>query len=347
MYNLTTSFPFPLNPPKELNMTPVHTDSRDTANFSLQNLTIAFGNCTDEGGSFQNVYLSLIYTVLFLVCFPGNIFVISVYVFKMKPWKSSTIIMLNLAITDLLYVSCLPFLIHYAINGENWIFGNFMCKFIRFNFYFNTYSSILFLTCFSLFRFVVIIYPMSCFSIQKRRWAIVACIVVWVLSLLAVSPMIYLITTKQISNRLICTDLTNSEPLNSARWFNWILTIFGFFLPLVAVTLCYAVIIYTLAQGPSTGTTHKQKARMLAIVLLAVFYVCFLPFHIFRGLRIELKLHPVDCSTMKQVRDMFAVTRSLASLNTFGNLILYVLLGDNFQQAFLSICKMFIKSHKK
>ncbi|XP_062983510.1 2-oxoglutarate receptor 1-like [Elgaria multicarinata webbii] len=318
------------------------------ANFSsLQSPTATFGNCTNEDASFQNIYTSLIYIVLFVVCFPGNIIVISIYTFKMRPWKSSTIIMLNLAITDLLYVSCFPFLIHYSINGENWIFGRFMCKFIRFNFYFNTYSSILFLTCFSLFRFFVVVYPMTSFSIQKRQWAIAACIAVWVISLLAVSPMIYLVTTKPISDRLICMDLTNTEDLNSARWFNWLLTIFAFVLPLGTVTLCYAVIIYTLARGPHTGTAHKQKARTLAIVLLTVFYVCFLPFHIFRGIRIELQLHPVHCDVMLQVRDIFTVTKSLAALNTFGNLILYVVLGDNFQQAILSVFKRILKTNKK
>uniref|UniRef100_A0A6J0SRZ2 2-oxoglutarate receptor 1-like n=1 Tax=Pogona vitticeps TaxID=103695 RepID=A0A6J0SRZ2_9SAUR len=314
---------------------------------SLQNTTTTFGNCTDEGGSFWNIYLSLVYILLFLMCFPGNILVISVYIFKMKPWKSSTIIMLNLAITDLLYVSCLPFLIHYAVNGENWVFGRFMCKFIRFNFYFNTYSSIFFLTCFSLFRFVVVVYPMSCLSIQKRKWTIVACVGIWVLSLLLVSPLIYLITIKQSSNRVICMDLTNAEPLGLARWFNWFLTIFAFFVPLIAVTLCYVVIICTLARGPHTQTAYKQKARTLAIVLLAVFYICFLPFHIFRGVRIELKLHPVNCILMKQVRDIFTVAGSLASLNTFGNLILYVVVADNFQQAILSICKLILKTQKK
>ncbi|KAJ7319908.1 hypothetical protein JRQ81_019419 [Phrynocephalus forsythii] len=314
---------------------------------SLQNSTTTFGNCPDEGDSIQNVYLSLIYILLFLVCFPGNILAISVYIFKMKPWKSSTIIMLNLAITDLLYVSCLPFLIHYAVNGENWVFGSFMCKFIRFNFYFNTYSSIFFLTCFSLFRFVVVVYPMSCFALQKRRWTIMACIGVWVLSLLLVSPLIYLITTKQTANRLICMDLTNAEPLDFARWFNWFLTIFAFFVPLVAVTLCYVVIICTLARGPHTQSAYKQKARRLAIVLLAVFYICFLPFHIFRGVRIELKLHPVDCSLMRLFRGIFTISGSLASLNTIGNLILYVVVADNFQQAIILICKFIVKTQKK
>lgn len=314
---------------------------------SLQGPTNMLRNCTDEGVSYQKIYIPIIYSILFVVCFPGNLIVISVYIFKMRPWKSSTIIMLNLAITDLLYVSCLPFLVHYSINGENWIFGSFMCKLIRFNFYFNTYSSILFLTCFSLFRFVVVVYPMNCFSIQKRRWAIVASATVWIVSLLAVSPMLYLVTIKQKNNTLICLDLTSSEDLNTMRLFNWLLTTFAFFLPLVAVTLCYAVIIYTLARGPQTHTTFKQRARTLAIVLLAVFYVCFLPFHIFRGIRIELKIHPVSCRTEEQIRDIFTLTKSLAALNTLGNLMLYVVLGDKFQQAILSICKMNIKIYKK
>ncbi|XP_053164913.1 2-oxoglutarate receptor 1-like [Hemicordylus capensis] len=329
-------------------MTTMDTDTEGMANFSsLQTPTNAFGNCSDEDASYQKVYIPIIYSILFLVCFPGNIIVISVYIFKMRPWKTSTIIMLNLAITDLLYVSCLPFLIHYSLNGGNWVFGSVMCKAIRFNFYFNTYSSIFFLTCYSLFRFVVIVYPMSCFSIQKRRWAIVACVTVWVVSLLAVSPMLYLITVKQNHNRLTCLDLTTSEKVHSVRVFNYILTTFAFFLPLVAVTLCYAVIIYTLARGPQTHTSFKQRARTLAIVLLVVFYVCFLPFHIFRGIRIELKIHPVSCQLEGQIRDIFTLTKSLAALNTFGNLILYVVLGDNFQQAVLSICKPNIKKNKK
>ncbi|XP_015282786.1 PREDICTED: 2-oxoglutarate receptor 1-like [Gekko japonicus] len=322
--------------------------SEGLVNFSsLRNQMTAFRNCSDESLSFEKFYIPIIYCILFLVCFPGNIIVISIYIFKMRPWKSSTIIMLNLAITDLLYVSCLPFLIHYSINGEHWVFGGFMCTFIRFTFYFNTYSSILFLTCFSLFRFFVIVYPMNCFSIQKRRWAVIACASVWIVSLFMVSPMIRFIVVKERENRSLCLDLTNSEDLDSVRLFNWLLTTFAFFLPLVLVTLCYAVIIYKLARGPHTQTSVKQKARRLAIVLLAVFYLCFLPFHIFRGLRIELKIHPVSCKIEKQIRDVFTVTKSLASLNTFGNLIFYVVLVDKFQHAILSICKLNTKKTKK
>ncbi|KAI5943057.1 2-oxoglutarate receptor 1 [Manis javanica] len=147
---------------------------------SIRFYSAPFGNRTDEKIPLRRHYLLLIYSIIFLVGFPGNAGVISTYVFKMWPWKSSTIITVNLACTDLLYLTSLPFLIHYYASSENRTFGDFMCKFIHFGFHFNLYSSILFLTCFSIFQYFVIIHPMSCFSIHKMRWAVVSCAGVWI-----------------------------------------------------------------------------------------------------------------------------------------------------------------------
>ncbi|XP_058403689.1 2-oxoglutarate receptor 1 [Diceros bicornis minor] len=310
----------------------------DVANASdFPDYAAAFGNCTNEKISLKRHYLPVIYSIIFLVGFPGNAVAISTYIFKMRPWKSSTIIMLNLACTDLLYLTSLPFLIHYYASGEHWIFGDFMCKFIHFGFHFNLYSSILFLTCFSIFRYFVIIHPMSCFSIHKTRWAVVACAVVWVISLVAVIPMIFLITSTTRANRSACLDLTNSDDLTTIKWYNLILTATTFCLPLLIVTLCYTVIIYTLTQGPRTHSCLKQKARRLTILLLLVFYICFLPFHILRVIRIESRLLSLSCSTETQIHKAYIVSRPLTALNTFGNLLLYVVVSSNFQQA---ICSM-------
>ncbi|NXC41138.1 OXGR1 protein, partial [Penelope pileata] len=282
-------------------------------------------------------YLSALYGLIFLVCFPGNIVTIFVYFVKMRPWKSSTIIMLNLTVTDLLYVATLPFFIHYSANGNNWIFGNFMCKFIHFGFYFNMYSGIIFLSCFSIFRFFVVAHPVRCFFIQRTRWAVVTCSVVWMISLAAMSPLGILITTKHTENRTICADLSSVDDLDTARWYIWLLTMFAFFLPLLTVTLCYVLIIYTLANGPHTQAGYKQKARRLAILLLLVFYVCFLPFHIFQGIWIELQTRVASCHLKNMVLFMFILVKPLAALNTFGNLLLYVVAGDSFQNAILSL----------
>ncbi|XP_019481441.1 PREDICTED: 2-oxoglutarate receptor 1 [Hipposideros armiger] len=299
----------------------------------------AFGNCTDEKIPLKRHYLPVIYSIIFLVGFPGNAVAISTYVFKMRPWKSSTIIMLNLAFTDLLYLTSLPFLIHYYASGENWVFGDFMCKFIRFGFHFNLYSSILFLTCFSIFRYFVINHPMSCFSIHRTRWAMVACAVVWIISLVAVIPMTFLITSTTRTNRSACLDLTSSDDLTTIKWYNLILTVTTFCLPLVIVTLCYTMIIYTLTQGPQTQSCLKQKARKQIILLLLVFYVCFLPFHILRVIRIESRLLSISCAIEKQIHEAYVVSRPLAALNTFGNLLLYVVVSGNFQQAICSVVR--------
>ncbi|NXB13066.1 OXGR1 protein, partial [Cnemophilus loriae] len=294
-------------------------------------------NCKDEDFLQMKFYLPVFYSLIFLVCFPGNIVTIFVYCVKMRPWKSSTIIMLNVAITDLLYAVTLPFFIHYYANGNNWIFGDFMCKFIQFCFYFNMYSSIIFLSCFSIFRFLVVVHPIKYLFLRKRRWAVVTCAVVWIISLVALSPLAILIAPSHRQNKTICPDLVTVEDFDTSRWYNWVLTVFAFFLPLLMVILCYALIICILATGPHTQAFYKQKARRLTVLLLLVFYVCFLPFHIFRGICLELRVQPVSCHLKKMILFMFIVTKPLAALNTFGNLLLYVASGDNFQQAILSL----------
>ncbi|XP_064000111.1 2-oxoglutarate receptor 1 [Pogoniulus pusillus] len=286
------------------------------------------------------LYSSVLYGLIFLLCFPGNIVTIFVYFVKMRPWKSSTIIMLNLSVTDLLYVATLPFFIHYSANGNNWVFGDFMCKFIHFCFYFNMYSGIIFLSCFSIFRFFVVVYPIKFLFFQKRTWVVVTCVVVWAISLVAISPLAILIATKHKQNRTICLDLASADDLVTSRWYNWLLTVLAFFLPLLTVTLCYVLIIHTLATGPHTQACYKQKARRLALVLLVVFYVCFLPFHILRGMFLEFRARAVSCQVRNTTRLLLIIAKPLAALNTFGNLLLYVVTGDNFQQAILSLLKL-------
>ncbi|NXN84860.1 OXGR1 protein, partial [Bombycilla garrulus] len=299
--------------------------------------------CEDEDFLQVKFYLSVLYSLIFVVCFPGNIVTIFVYCVKMRPWKSSTIIMFNLAITDLLYLVTLPFFIHYYANGDDWIFGNFMCKFIQFCFYFNMYSGIIFLCCFSIFRFLVVVHPMKTLFLRKQKWAVVTSAVIWMISLVALSPLAVLVAPRHSQNKTICPDLIVAEDFDASRWYTWLLTVFAFFLPLLTVTLCYVLIISILATGLHTQASYKQKARRLTVLLLLVFYVCFLPFHIFQAICLELKVKPVSCHLKKTILFMFITTKPLAALNTVGNLLLYVVSGDNFQQAILSLFKVWTK----
>ncbi|XP_069828447.1 2-oxoglutarate receptor 1 isoform X1 [Dendropsophus ebraccatus] len=299
----------------------------------------ALTNCTNPPVDrlIKIYFLPTLYSIIFIVGFPGNIIAISVYVMKMRPWRTSIIILLNLAITDLLHLSSLPFLVYNYANEEKWTLGDFMCKLIRVVFHFNLYGSILFLTCFSIFRYFVIVHPMKFHSIHKRRWAVIACAAVWVIALIEVLPMVVLM--KDVQDTVACMDFAASFNTYNVRWYNAFLTSIGFALPLLVVTLSYTCINCSLANGPYTNDAHKIKARRLVVILLVVFYACFLPLHILRAIRIETRLYPVGCTYEKDIHATYIASRPIASLNTFGNLLLYVCAGGNFREAIQSIYK--------
>ncbi|XP_029459166.1 2-oxoglutarate receptor 1 [Rhinatrema bivittatum] len=317
----------------------MNTKMKDLMNSTTWQNSTRSENCTDLDASLTKYYLPTMYSIIFLVGFPGNLFAITLYIFKIRPWRTSTIIMVNLAITDLFYLTSLPFLVYYYSNQESWDLGDFMCKFIRFSFNFNLYSSILFLTCFSIFRYFAVVHPMKFQYIHKKKWAVVACIAVWIIALIAVIPMNLMIDFTKAEGISSCLDFASSMQLDTIRWYNLLLTIIGFFLPLVVVTLCYTWIMYSLASGPYTHDSYKKKARKLIVILLVVFYVCFLPFHILRLARIEARQSLVACHTASNINAAYIISRPIAVLNTLGNLLLYIAIGDNFQQAILSVFK--------
>ncbi|XP_063287653.1 2-oxoglutarate receptor 1 [Pelobates fuscus] len=315
--------------------------SEDVDNYTVLHSTLNTSpNCSNI--LFDHVikvyFLPTMYSIIFIVGVPGNIIAIFVYITKMRPWRTSIIILLNLAITDLMHLSSLPFLVYNYSNQEHWTLGDFMCKLIRVIFHFNLYGSILFLTCFSIFRYFVIVHPMKFHSIHKRRWAVIACVAVWVTALIEVLPMVILMT--EVQDTAACVDFAASVDAYNLRWYNIFLTSIGFALPLVVVTLSYTFINRSLADGPYTNDSYKKKARRLVVILLVVFYACFLPLHIFRTFLIETRQHPEDCVFERKIFAAYITSRPIASLNTFGNLLLYVAVGGNFRQAVQSIFKM-------
>lgn len=294
-------------------------------------------NCTNVDSLTMNYYLPVMYTLIFIVGLVGNLLSIFVYLVKLRPWKSSSIIMVNLAVTDLLYVLSLPFLVYYYSKADSWTLGNFMCRFVRFCFHLNLYGSILFLTCLAVFRYVVVKHPLRTAQVQQKRWGILACALVWVITATEVIPMLTMITMVESNNKAYCLDFASNDP-NVTWWYGWLLTALGFLLPLVVVCVCYGGIVKELSKGPHKQNPQRIRARRLTVVILAVFVVCFLPYHVLRVLRIDTRRRPdTPCMLARGVHAAYIISRPLAGLNTFFNLALYTLAGGRFKEAFLSI----------
>ncbi|KAM7365456.1 hypothetical protein PAMP_016377 [Pampus punctatissimus] len=294
-------------------------------------------NCTDVDHLMKRYYLPFSYGIIFIVGLVGNLTSISIYLTKLRPWKSSSIIMVNLALTDLLYVLSMPFLVYYYSNGDSWTLGDFMCRFVRFGFHFNLYGSILFLTCLAVFRYVVVIKPLRAAQVQQKFWGIIACSAVWLIAAAEIIPMLTMISLEERENKTYCLDFASTIPVEDVHIYAWLLTALGFLLPLVVVFMCYIGIVIHLAKGPYTTSLFRMRARRVTVLILVVFIVCFLPYHILRALRIETRrLSKVSCMFERVVHAAYIISRPLAALNTFFNLALYTLSGDNFRTAFLN-----------
>ncbi|KAA0715728.1 2-oxoglutarate receptor 1 [Triplophysa tibetana] len=281
-------------------------------------------------------YLPAMYGIICVVGLTGNLTALVIYLTKLRPWKSSIIIMVNLAVADLLYALSLPMLVKFYIT-KNWTLGELMCRFIRFCFHFNLYGSILFLTCLSIFRYIVVVHPLKAAQISRKRWGVLACLTVWIVSLLEIGPMLGMITELRTGNVTQCVDFASNDT-EEVWWYGWILTVFGYALPLVVVCWSYSHIASTLSNSISRHRRSSSRARSLAILILAVFVVCFLPYHIMRVLRVNsLRRVGMSCTWKRSINTAYILSRPLAGLNTFFNLALYTLAGDKFQQAFWSL----------
>ncbi|XP_053273437.1 2-oxoglutarate receptor 1 [Pleuronectes platessa] len=295
-------------------------------------------NCTLVDQQLKCYFLPVAYSLIFIVGLVGNVTSIGVYLTKLRPWKSSSIIMVNLALTDLLYVLSMPFLVYYYSNGDSWTFGEFMCRFVRFGFHFNLYGSILFLTCHAVFRFVVVTRPLKAAQVQQPCWGIVACSFVWIITAAEIAPMLKMITVEELDNKTFCMDFASVIGQSSElHWYSWLLTTLGFLLPLVVVFICCIGIVMKLAEGPGASTSSRMRASRVTVLILVVFVVCFLPYHILRVLRVETQHTPNTlCINERVIHAAYIISRPLAGLNTCFNLALYTLSGDKFKGAFLS-----------
>ncbi|XP_039538795.1 2-oxoglutarate receptor 1 isoform X2 [Pimephales promelas] len=301
----------------------------------MEGLELNSTDCLPIDDYIKSYYLPVMYSIISVFGFVGNFLAVITYLAKLRPWKSMSIIMVNLALADLLYALSLPMLVQFYITG-NWILGEFMCRFIRFCFYYNLYGSILFLTCLSIFRYVAVVYPLKAAEMRRKRWGILACLAVWAVSLVEIGPMLGMITLRQENNITECVDFASNNP-SEVWWYGWILTMFGYVLPLLVVCWSYTRVAGALGSSISRNRPSRSRVRMLTILILVVFVVCFLPFHVMRVLRVDsLRSAGVSCMRRRGIHAAYILSRPLAGLNTFFNLALYTLAGDKFQQALWS-----------
>lgn len=224
-----------------------------------------------------------VYIISFLIGFPCNLLALYAFSTKIRSKPLPTdILLLNLTISDLLFLVILPFKMHEAASGMKWDLPNFMCSITSFTFFSTIYTSSLLLMAVSVIRYIGVAFPITYHLLQKPVYAIVISVAVWLIS--AVHCTITFIIQHHPSlasnNSSACYEHFSEKqkeillPLRLEFFFVLCL------IPLLICVYCYLRCILILYSRPRISPMQKQKAIGMASGTLAVFLICVLPYNL-------------------------------------------------------------------
>lgn len=310
-------------------------------NLSFASIPVFNSSCRfDE--EFKYILLPVSYSLVFVIGFVLNATALWMFT-KMRPWNPSTIYMFHLALSDFLYVVSLPTLIYYYANRSHWPFGVAACKIARFLFYANLYCSILFLTCISVHRYLGICHPIKAMTLVKPRHAHLVCGLVWAVVTVCLVPNLIFVTTSKLDNATICHDTTSQDAFNEYVDYSSVVMVLLFGVPFTVIVVCYCLMARSLCRprvglsASQQGNASRQKSIKLIVIVLVVFAVSFVPFHITRTLYYSSRVLGANCEFLNIVNFTYKITRPLASVNSCIDPILYFLAGDHYRSKMMSI----------
>ncbi|XP_034404641.1 P2Y purinoceptor 14-like [Cyclopterus lumpus] len=236
------------------------------------------------------VFLLLFYTLVFLVGLLLNGFTLKVYFYSARrPASSSvTVYLKNLAAADFLVSLCLPIRITNYASGSVSV-RQVYCNFGASAFYLNMYASILFMGYIAATRYLKIVRPLGAHFLLRVRAARIISSVTWVLLLATMGAYIalsLLTEEAQPASALSC-EVLHSRLLGLYYKAVHSASAAVFLLVLVSLVFFYHAVSRRLAlaqrrQPASSGSTKLAKSRRNMLVLVGVFCVCFVPYHLVR-----------------------------------------------------------------
>ncbi|XP_071583626.1 proteinase-activated receptor 4 [Heliangelus exortis] len=214
-----------------------------------------------------------LYTLIFLLGLPAN--GLALWVLATRAEKlTSTIFLMNLAAADLLLVLVLPFKIFYYFLGNNWPFGEGLCRLTTAFFYGNMYCSVLLLTCISVDRYLAVVHPFFSRSFRTPTFAAHTCSAIWLCAAVLTLPL----TLQQQSYPLYGTDITLCHDVlprheDDGFYFYYFTCLIAcaFLAPLLVMLFSYCSVLRALLDS---GKRYSYSVKLTALVLftLVAFY---------------------------------------------------------------------------
>ncbi|KAM4743496.1 P2Y purinoceptor 14-like isoform 2-T2 [Anableps anableps] len=239
-----------------------------------------------------NMFFMVIYSLIFLVGLVLNGFTLRVYfcVAQHQASSSVTIYLKNLAASDFLISLCLPLrIMNFATNST--LIRQVYCNFGASAFYLNMYASILFMGYIAANRYTKIVHRLGNHFFQKTRTAYIISVLTWgfLLAMTSTYVILSLLTQKpegELPGMVSC-DVLHSKELHLLYKVIHSCSAAIFVFVLISLIWLYhstsrKLMLAQKNQSTSSNSEKLAKARRNMLVLVTVFCICFVPYHLVR-----------------------------------------------------------------
>lgn len=282
----------------------------------------------------------------------GNVFVLLTYSLHKSPLNIPEIYLMNLAVADLIFLTCLPFWAENIRKEFNWPFGNFLCRTTSTSILLNMYTSIYLLVAVSVERYFTFVHTLNHRGIRSKTMAKGICLLTWFLGILLSIPTFMFRTVKHFPDWNISACALEYPTPSWVTAESLVFNIVGFVLPSTAIIfLNFSTIRYLrkqVGEGRALRTKsckgHKgTKATRMIFTVVLIFLLCWTPYHFFVFLDILYQTEVITgCfwENLLNFGEQFGHT--LATTNSCLNPVIYVFVGKYFRQKALEVFSQFI-----
>ncbi|KAH8235573.1 hypothetical protein KR032_002672, partial [Drosophila birchii] len=271
----------------------------------------------------------------------GNGLVILVVVANQQMRSTTNLLIINLAVSDILFVIfCVPFTATDYVLPE-WPFGNVWCKFVQYMIVVTCHCSVYTLVLMSFDRFLAVVHPVTSMSLRTERNATLAIMCAWITIVTTAIPVALSHSVRIYqyhgSAGTACVFSTEEE-VWSLVGFQVSFFLSSYVAPLTLICFLYIGMLARLwksAPGckPSAESRKgKRRVTRMVVVVVLAFAICWLPIHVILVLK-ALDLYGAShLSVIIQI-----ISHVVAYTNSCINPILYAFLSDNFRKAFRKV----------
>uniref|UniRef100_A0A3P9C7B3 G-protein coupled receptors family 1 profile domain-containing protein n=1 Tax=Maylandia zebra TaxID=106582 RepID=A0A3P9C7B3_9CICH len=246
----------------------------------------------------------------------------------------SIIYLKNLTAADFLLCLSLPLRItHYASSSV--IIRQLYCSFGACAIFLNMYASIIFMGYIAANRYLKIIQPSGTHILQTAKTAHIISIITWVFLLVptVTYTILFFITQTPVTSNPSCCDPFFSESIK--LFFTIIHTLSPIIFLLVSICMVFfyystsrRVLQAQQSQLASSGSEKLVKSRRNMLVLVSIFCVCFVPYHL---ARLPYSLLWSNDSVGSVLNYVMEVTTMVAVFNVCLDPVVYFFLCKSFR----------------